>query len=292
MKDAYIEKNPLKVYSNVDGVDFAISIDEAKKFLEEIREEYIIPLKITKANKTIYDLGEDIFVEEISKFTTKYDTGNKERSTNLELASNKINGIIIKPNEEFSYNKAVGKRTLQGGYKEAAIYANGQIEQGVGGGICQISSTLYNAALLANLQITSRQNHYFKPSYASEGRDATVSWGTIDFKFKNNRTYPIKISSETKNGVVIISILGIKEDTEYQILIQSEILSVIPYETKYIEDNDVDKETAVIEQRGENGTITETYRVLKNGGNIISKELISRDVYNAIPEIIKVSNKI
>ena len=104
------------------------------------------------------------------------------------------------PGETFSYNKVVGARTISAGYKEAPIYLSGQVVDGLGGGICQITSTLYNAAVLANLEITQRTNHQFVPSYVRASRDATVVYGAIDFQFKNNRDYPIKLVCSVEIG--------------------------------------------------------------------------------------------
>lgn len=160
-QDAYITQNPLTVHPNVNGVDFAISIEEAEELLKEEKEEYIIPLKITVAEKTVSDLGEDAFPNTLGNFTTRYDASNKNRSNNIYLASEKINGTIIMPGETFSYNQVVGKRTIDAGYKEAGAYAGGKVIQEIGGGICQVSSTLYNAVLYADLEIVERSNQLF-----------------------------------------------------------------------------------------------------------------------------------
>jgi len=286
-QDAYITKEPLEVHVHVNGVDLAGPIDEAKELLKEAKEEYSIPLKITIPEKTINDLGEDAFPNEISNYSTIYDMSNKNRSTNIDLATEKIDGIIILPGETFSYNKTVGQRTIAAGYKEAAAYASGKVVQDVGGGICQVSSTLYNAALLANLEIVQRSNHSFKTSYVPEGRDATVSWGAIDFQFKNSRTYPIKVDAKAQNGVVDISIYGIKEEVEYEVKIQTKIISNVPFSTTYKEDSKLDEGTEIVEQKGANGCKSETYRILKDvSGKIVSQTLLSKDSYNAMERIV------
>ena len=137
------------------------------------------------------------------------------RTTNLKLAAGKIDGTVLLPGEVFSYNNVVGERTISAGYKDAAIYLNGQVVDGLGGGICQISTTLFNAVLFSNLEIVELYNHQFVPSYATAGRDATVVYGLTDFKFKNTRTYAIKIKAGVSNGIATISIYGIKEENEY-----------------------------------------------------------------------------
>ena len=290
-QDAYITQNPLTVHPNVNGVDFAISIEEAEELLREEKEEYIIPLKITVAEKTVRDLGEDAFPNTLGNFTTRYDASNKNRSNNIYLASEKINGTIIMPGETFSYNQVVGKRTIDAGYKEAGAYAGGKVVQDVGGGICQISSTIYNTALLANLEIVDRSNHQFLTSYVPVSRDATVSWGGLDFKFKNTRTYPIKIVASAKNGLAKVSFYGIKEETEYEVVIQSKTLSYIPYTVKYIEDSSLAKGKEVVSQSGYNGCKSEAYRVLKLNGKVVSKTLLSRDTYDPMQRIIRRGTK-
>lgn len=290
-QDAYITQEPLTVHPNVNGVDFAITIEEAQKLLQEDKEEYTIPLKITVADKTVSDLGEEAFPNVLGTFTTRYDASNKNRSNNIMLASNKIDGTVILPGETFSYNQIVGKRTIDAGYKEAGAYAGGKVVQEVGGGICQVSSTLYNAVLYANLEVVDRSNHYFETSYVDAGRDATVSWGTVDFKFKNNRKYPIKVEAVSKNGVTKISIKGIKEEKEYEVVIQSKVTSTIQKNIKYEEDTSLNSSDEIIVQEGHNGCTSKTYKILKLNGAVISTEEISSDYYHSLDKIVRKGTK-
>lgn len=291
-KDAYISKNPTTVHPHENGVDFAISIEEAKKIIEEDKNEYIIPLKITVPKKTVEDLGEEAFPDKLATFTTRYDPSNKNRANNVSISADKIDGTIIMPGETFSYNQTVGERTIAAGYKEAGAYSGGRVVQDVGGGICQTSSTLYNAVLLANLEIVDRTNHQFLTSYVEAGKDATVTWGGIDFKFKNSRSYPIKIEASAKNGVCEMSIYGIREETEYEVEIQSEVLSYLPYTTKYEEDSTLEEGKEVIDQSGYEGCTSETYRILKKNGKIISKTLLSKDTYDPMTRIVRKGTKL
>lgn len=285
-KDAYFTTDPFNIYTHVDGVDFAISIEEAKKMIEEEKQEYTIPLKITQPTVTIEKIGREAFPHLLGTYSTRYSESNSNRTTNVRLATEKINEVVLMPGEVFSYNRVVGERTISAGYREAAVYENGEVVNGIGGGICQVSSTLYNAVLYANLEIVERYNHYFLPSYISAGRDATVSWGTVDFQFKNNRQYPIKIIMTAKNGVSKAEIYGVKEEVEYEVVIQSKITSTIPYTTKYKEDNNMESGTERVIQNGANGFRSETYKVLKQNGATVSTTLLSKDTYNATPKIV------
>lgn len=284
VQDAYLTRDPITIHPEVEGIDF--DIEETKKILEEDKEKYEIPLKITKPSITTIDLGSEAFPNKLSTYTTRYDGGDKNRSTNLEIACEKINDKIILPGETFSYNKTLGARTTTAGYKTAKVYENGAVVDGIGGGICQISSTLYNAVLKANLEIVERRNHQFITSYVPEGRDATVAYGITDFKFKNSRKYAIKIKATALNGVATIDIYGIKEDTEYQITFDTKTISTIPFTTKYTDDNTLPVGTEKIKQKGANGSVTETYIIKSLNGQVVSNTLLSKDTYSAMPRII------
>lgn len=290
-KNAYIEEKPTQVHAQVNGIDFAISLEQAKQILSEEKEEYVIPLKITIPEVTLDDLSKEAFPQILGTFTTTYSASNENRETNLKLSSEKINGTIIMPGETFSYNKIVGERTIAKGYKEAAVYSGGKVINGIGGGICQLSSTLYNAVVYANLEIVSRSNHMFLTSYVTAGRDATVSWGTLDFAFKNTRKYPIKVVSIVKNGLVTIEIQGLKEEKEYEVVIENKVTEVIPYQVKYVKDNQLEEGETEIVQYGANGAKSITYKVLKYNGNVVSREILSTDTYSALERIIKIGNK-
>ena len=254
--DAYFTQDPYAVYPSENGLDFAISVDEAKAMLEQEQEEYIIPLQVLYPNVTTNMIGQEAFPDLLSSFKTYYSTRDTDRTTNLLLASNKINGTVVMPGEVFSYNTVVGERTIAAGYKEAPIYVSGEVVDGLGGGICQVTSTLYNAVVYANLEIVERSNHQFVPSYVTASRDATVVYGSIDFKFKNNRNYPIKIMCSVSNGVVNFEIYGLKTADDYEVEISSRITS----------------QTA-------NYTNSEAYKILKKNGQVVSTTLLSRDTY-------------
>lgn len=284
VKDAYYTKDPFTIHPEVEGIDF--DIEEAKKILEEDKEQYEITLTITKPKITTSQIGSEAFPDLLGTFTTRYDASLKNRTTNLVIACQKINDKVILPGEIFSYNKALGERTAAAGYKNAAVYENGQVVDGIGGGICQISSTLYNAVLLANLETTERRNHMFVTSYTPEGRDATVVYGITDYKFKNTRNYAIKIKASCSNGIAKVSIYGIKEENEYSITFRTKTISTIPYTVKYVDDNSLKAGQEKVKQKGANGLITETYIIKSLNGKVVSTELLSKDTYNAMQKII------
>ena len=250
--DATYTTNPYNITPSRNGWDFAISIDDAKKIITGNQETYTIPLKILYPAYTTADIGMDAFPDMISSYSTNYGSSNYNRSTNIALATSKINGVVLMPGEEFSYNGTVGQRTRANGFLEAGAYSDGQVITAVGGGICQVSSTLYNAVLRANLEVTDRTNHMFPVSYCPIGTDATVSWGAPDFKFKNNRQYPIKIVAYTSNKNCYVSIYGLWQNDDYDITVYS-------YKT------------------GTNTSIT--YKIFKHNGEEVKREAVSWDYY-------------
>ena len=288
-KDAYYTKDPFTIYPEVEGIDF--DVEAAKKILEEDKEEYVIPLIITKPKVTLDDIGSEAFPDKLATFTTRYDASDTDRTTNLIIACRKINGKAVMAGETFSYNKALGARTASAGYKNAKVYENGEVVDGIGGGICQISSTLYNSVLMANLEIVERRNHQFVTSYVPAGRDATVVYGLTDFKFKNTRKYPIRIMASAQNGIATVSIYGIKEENEYTFSFSTKTVSSIPFTTKYVEDATLPAGTEKIKQKGANGLKTETYITKMLNGKVVSTKLLSRDTYDAMTRIVLKSTK-
>ena len=283
-QDAYYTKEPFTVYPEVEGIDF--DVETAKKALEEDKEEYVIKLTITKPKVTLDQIGTEAFPDRLATFTTRYDVSDKNRTTNLEIACKKINDKVILSGETFSYNKTLGPRTEAAGYRNGKVYEGGEVVDGIGGGICQISSTLYNSVLMSNLEIVERRNHQFVTSYVPAGRDATVVYGLTDFKFKNTRKYPIRIVASAKNGIATVSIYGIKEENEYTFTFNTKTIATIPPTTKYEEDPTLPVGTEKVKRNGTNGLKTETYITKMLNGKAISTTLLSKDTYDAMTKII------
>ncbi len=283
-KDAYYTKDPFVVYPEVEGIDF--DVEAARELLKEDKEEYVIKLTITKPKVTLDQIGSEAFPDQLATFTTRYDVSDVDRSTNLQIACQKINGKVILAGETFSYNQTLGPRTVAAGYKNGKIYSGGEVVDGIGGGICQISSTLYNTVLMANLQIVERRNHQFVTSYVPAGRDATVVYGVTDFKFKNTRQYPVRMIASAKNGIATVSLYGIKEENEYTFSFNTKTIATIPYTTQYQEDASLTAGKEVIKQKGTNGLTTETYITKMLNGKVVSTTLLSRDTYSAMTRIV------
>lgn len=287
--DASYTTNPYVVYPSSNGLDFAISMEEAKAIISNQQDEYTIPLKITYPNVTTNQIGNEAFPDLLSQFSTSFTSSGYNRSNNIILSSAKLNGLVLMPGEEFSYNQAVGQRTRAAGFREAGAYSNGKVVQEVGGGICQVSSTLYNAVLYANLEIVERTNHYFNPGYVKAGLDATVSWGGPDFRFRNNRNYPIRIVTDTSSKKLKVYIYGLKTDDDCTVVLDPRYISSVPYKTTYQNDASLATGETRVVSSGSNGCKTATYKyVYDKNGTLISSECISRDTYSPHNKVVAV----
>ena len=289
-KDAYYTTDPYAVYPSSNGLDFNISVDEAKQMVATHQDTYTIPLKTLYPSVTTNEIGREAFPDLLATYSTSYASSNANRSTNIALAASKINGTVLMPGEEFSFNGTVGKRTAANGFKTATVYSNGQVTTDYGGGICQVSSTLYNSVLRANLEITNRTNHTFTVGYVPIGLDATVSWGSPDFKFKNSRNYPVKIVATTANKKLTISVYGLKEDVEYEVELVSYKTGTVPYSTVYTTDSSLGKGKTKVVQSGSNGATSVAYKILKLNGKEVSRTLLSKDTYSPHNQIIARGN--
>lgn len=265
-------------YDLDDSISAFNKAKEGKEF--EVKAKAIVP-SITKE-----DLEKNLFKDVLGEYTTTVN-GSSVRKNNVRLAGEKCN-VILLPGEEFSYNKTVGKRTKENGFGEAGAYLNGETVQEVGGGVCQTSSTLYNAVVLANLEVTERTNHTYISSYVPIGRDATVSWGGPDFKFKNNRDYPIKIEASYAGGKLTCKIIGTDVDGSY-VKFTSERTGDVAYNTKYENDATIPEGQQVTKQAGSNGGKAVSYRlVYDKDGKLLSKKKEANSYYKGHEAIIAV----
>lgn len=284
--DAKFTTNPYSVVPSQTGLDFKISVDDAKKMVSEKKDKYTIPLKVIYPKVTTDMIGDEAFPDLLATYTTNYSSSGSNRSNNIAVATAKINGTVLMPGETFSYNGKLGNRTTSAGYREAAGYANGKVVPSIGGGVCQVSSTLYNAVLRANLKVVYRVSHMFDVGYVPIGTDATVAWPSPDFKFENNRNYPIKISATTSGKNVTIRIFGVKQADDVDIEIKSYKTGTIPFQTTYTTDSSLPKGTSKVVQGGSNGATSITYKISKKNGQVVGKEVVSTDRYSPHNKVI------
>ena len=288
-----ISGDKFDVVTEVAGLGFDIEKATAEYNAHKGSGDIVITLEKVEPTITVSDLENQLFVNTISTFTTPYDVKDTNRVKNLTTAAERCNGKIVYPGEEFSFHRTIGTRTVANGYAVANSYAGGKVVTSVGGGICQISSNLYNVVLKANMKIVERKNHGMIVAYAEPGLDATIAEGAIDFRFKNTRKYPIKIVASVANGNATVSIMGIQDKDEPIVELKSVVLETIPYKTIRQNDPTMMQGTTKQVQKPSDGYVAEAYKVLKDAnGNVISETLLNKDRYTPIDEVIKVGTKV
>ena len=210
-QDAYFDEQ-WNIVPEVVGCKF--DTDAAVKLWREAAPgtRIEIPLELFEPTTCASDLEGILYRDRLCFMTTNYSGSEADRIGNIHLAADRLNGIVVLPGQVFSYNDAVGERTEEKGYRWAGAYSNEGVIREIGGGICQVSSTLYCAAMYAQMTTTMRQNHWFAVSYLSMGYDATVSWQMPDYRFKNTRDYPVKIVSYYDDQTVTIEFWGTNTD--------------------------------------------------------------------------------
>ncbi|MBQ6998938.1 MAG: VanW family protein [Clostridia bacterium] len=271
-----------------NGIDFDIA--EAEKIITDNLKnshEYAIPLTITEPEMTTEELDKSLFGDCLGTYTTRYNAGEVGRTKNVTLAARAINNIVLEKGQVFSYNGIVGERSTARGYAGAKVYANGEVVEGLGGGICQVSSTLYNAVLYADLEIVSRTCHSLPVAYVPLGRDATVAYGSIDFKFKNQYDSPVKVLSSVGGGVLTISIYG-KKTSDKKVEISTQYVSSTPFTTIEQPDETIAEGITKVKQTGSNGAVVNTYKKVTENGKVISNKMIHTSRYSPINKIVHV----
>lgn len=288
-KDASLDVTTMEVSDHAVGVDFDVQQLKTAYRNAKSGETVIVPLTVTRPKVTREDLEGRLFRDLLGEATTRV-SGSSARKTNVKLAAAACNEKILLPGEEFSYNNTTGSRSPDKGYLPAPIYAGGRSEDGVGGGICQVSSTIYYAVLHTTLEIVERHDHQFAVSYLDPGMDATVYYGSLDFRFKNNTNYPIKVvtrSYDNSKGVryLEVKLYGTNEDGRYGKPSNAVFDKVAP-STAYKPDPNVARGTLVLdrEQYAYTGMKARTYRTIcEADGTVVEKQDLGVSTYKMRP---------
>lgn len=286
-----INKGSISIIKEEDG--FKLEKDKLKKILytnmnsknlKDINEK--APVKILYA-KIKQDELKNIN-KNISSYSTNYKSiSSSQRANNIELATKAINGTLIMPKEDFSFNETVGPRTAARGYQEAPVIIDNKVKLGLGGGICQVSGTLYNAILKANINATERLGHSFPTTYIPIGMDATVDYGNIDYKFKNTLDYPIYIEGIADGSKVTFNIYSNRVLKNKIYNISSEVYETVKPRERYIDDHTLPLGKTQIVQEGRVGYKVKVYRSTIKNGKVIKKELLYNDFYKPGERVLK-----
>ncbi|EGW39021.1 VanW family protein [Desulfosporosinus sp. OT] len=225
----------------------------------------------------------------LASYTTRFDSSQAARTENVRLAAKALDMAVVKPGDTLSFNQIVGERTVAGGYKDAYIIVNGQFVPGLAGGICQVSSTLYNTGLLANLAVVQRSNHDLAISYVPLGQDATVAYPSLDLKFNNNTGGYLLIRTRTTSNTLTIDLYG-KVKPGQEVAISNTVESTIPPEVQHLVDETLAHGVSVLKQQGQPGYIVKSVRNVKINGKVVSSEPLQKSVYKALPKIFAIGS--
>lgn len=287
-KDINVDVKDASININGPSIEVSDSISGLKVNVEESLKNIVRELKKgnTEAELIVTKVQPSIKREQLQEvntllgsYTTKFDSSVSGRSTNIRLASNRTSDVLIMPGESFSYNEHTGMRTIENGYKNAPVIVQGVVQEGLGGGVCQVSSTLYNAALYSGVSFVELKNHSIPSTYVSKGRDATVTDSGIDFVFKNNLEYPIYVKNYVSGNTVTCQIYGSSKDKQ-NIQISTSIDGVSEAPIKKVEDPTILKGKEKQLEKGRNGYTVSTYRIYKDeNGDVIKKEKVATSYY-------------
>lgn len=291
-----ISRLPINASISLDGENLAYERETYGIGLDKGKFKRII---ITKINEMNYDKEEiptisvkpKYLYDDICKinsvlgtYETYFNPKIYNRVNNIRVGAKATSNIILNPTEEFSFNSYIQSPDIKGQFKKAPVIINGKLKEGSGGGLCQVSTTLYNAALYAGLEITNVKNHSIPSSYISKGRDATISTGDIDLRFKNNFKTPIFITHKVYDNKIVSTIYG-NEENKKDIEIITEIVKSLPYRTKCQQSDKLYEGQKSIYQKGRKGYTVNTFRIYKSNGNVV-KELIKENYYPPMDKIV------
>ncbi len=255
-----IEGGKLKILPHIHGKSLRLAgnLANIKEALRKIKAAPVM-LEVSEINPRI--LASDLkgIKESLGFGVTTFSGLDKERSENILLAVQTLNGIVVNPGEIFSFNQVVGPRVIEKGYHEAPLIIEGRLSRGFGGGVCQVATTLYQAVIYSGLQVKERYAHSVPPEYIALGQDAAVAYGKLDLKFENTTEYPVYMNASVKNNCISINLLGVKE--------KAQTIQVITRETK------------LKQQTGSTALHACVYRLFYNNGKMVKQELVSEDDY-------------
>lgn len=279
------------VVPSQDGID--LDLEKLKKGITDVLYKKkpevtlsLVPVSPTRTTAALESMHVDGL---LGGYTTHFDAGKVSRTYNISVAARAFDELLVMPGQVVSFNEVVGPRSSEAGYKTAPVIVNDELVDGLGGGVCQVSTTLYNSVLLANLDIEERYNHSLPVSYVPIGRDATVVYDALDFKFGNNTGDYLYIKSYVYDGQITINIYGntaYKKDVRIDSVVTDEIDFSVIYET----DPNLPKDTQVVKKEGANGFLAYTERVVFQNGKEEKRDAFFYSDYNPMNKVIAVGS--
>lgn len=287
VQNAEFNKAEKVFQTDSQGISFDTEAAEALFEAMAWGETKELELIITEPEVTLADLESQLYQDTLGTCSTNI-SGTENRVKNIALAAQIFNGTVLLPGEEFSYNGVVGSRQASRGFLPAPAYVSGQTVQEIGGGVCQGSSTIYLAALRANLEIVERYPHGYITRYVPDGMDATVYYGVKDFRFKNDTPFPIKIVGSVSGRTLTVNILGTKHNN-ITVEMTNQTVGSTGYNTVYKVDNSLSAGSTYVDVTPYAGYTIKVYRNLYENGKLLETRLEDTSVYRSRDQVIMVS---
>lgn len=299
-----VNKEPVNATLNINGEKIKVVSEKKGEELQsdKLKSEILskmnlksgqdiqIPMKVVNAKITSGQISS--INSKISEFSTEYGSmSSDERANNIMLATQSVNGKILMPGDTFSFNNVVGERTAQRGYEAAPVIIGDKVDSGLGGGICQVSTTLYNAVIRANIKSTERTHHTLPSHYVKLGMDATVDYGSLDYKFKNTLKYPIYIEGDASGGMISFNIYSNKSLANVITNIDSQVCKTVKPGIEYVDDPTLKKGETEVVTPSSTGYEVKVTKITTQNGRTISQGLIADDYYEPVDAVIKRGTK-
>lgn len=289
--DISVEGDKVHVIPGRTGLDLDVD-KSAEALVAALEDPALTSFKLTTRVRQPNISADDLKHLEVvlASYTTRFRASQRDRTHNLRLAINNLARAVVMPGDVFSFNKRIGPRLSEQGWRAAPIFIDGEVEPSTGGGICQVATTVYNAALLANLDTVERHHHSRPVDYAPSGRDATVYWGQYDLRIRNQLRHPVLIIGSIGDSSLTIKVLGARSDT-YDVEIDRSGESTLRHTTKEVPDPELEEGKREVEKPGRNGKRVTVTRIVRKAGKVVATERLHTDTYSPQAEVIRVGTK-
>jgi len=286
MAEPTVDVNDPTCQTIIPGViGYTLDAKQAEYLIENAESDTVaIPVTVTKPTYTDEQYKSMIFRDVLSSQATSFNGNQIQRTANIRIAASDCETVIM-PGEEFSYTEQVGRITREKGYQDALVFSQGEVVDGLGGGVCQVSSTIYMAAMYADMEITVRRNHSFVVSYTPVGQDATFVYGGQDFKFRNNTNFPIKVDCNVGKNSITVNIIGTQETPGKSVKVVTEILSTNPFEEQHVYDPTLAPDEVKVKNVGYTGYKANTYRIIYIDGKEVSRTFEASSTYKRLDKV-------
>lgn len=289
----HIINGSIQITNDIEG----LKVDEVKtyeniksalnKMLKDNDKIADVLIAVDKIDAKVKKSTLELIKNRVATYSTVFNTSDVNRSENLAVAARAVNGTLLMPGEKFSLNKALGPRIIENGYKEAPVIIGNKLVPDIGGGVCQVATTLYNAVLRADIKIDERYHHTFPVGYVPAGQDATISGDVLDLKFENSSQYPLYIEAYISGNHFTVNLYGYTKDPSKRIEIYSEVVEKYEPKITYIDDPTLPEGEEVVDTAQHTGYKVNTYRLIYENNVLVKKEFLYTDVYKPVDGIIK-----